>query len=112
MAIFLDEQTGPMLKQLLKRELKRLPSNFVADRLLKMVEADDERKQKILTCTHQWNKMTGHKTQCDFCWALQDGYEIWESDSFMREGAPTTHSKEHNNAAPTTPTQPHGSTTP
>ena len=84
MAIYLDEQTGPMLKTLLKRELLRLPSNFVADRLLKMVISDDERKAKISSCEHDWNPMTGHKTQCNKCGGLKDGFEEYTSDEFIK----------------------------
>jgi len=82
MAIYLDEQVGPYLKQLLKRELIRLPKNFVAERLLKMVESDDERKATIASCEHDWNPCVGHRTICNTCYALKDGFEEWTSDSF------------------------------
>jgi len=84
MAIYLDEQVGPHLKYLLQKQLKNSPKDFVADRLLKMVEADDERKKKIALCDHQWNEMTGHHVQCDKCQCLLNGEE-WISDSFLRE---------------------------
>lgn len=86
MAIYLDQQTGPMLKQLLKRELIRLPSNFVAERLLKMVISDDERKATIASCEHDWNPMTGHKTQCNKCGGILDGFEEWTSNELLKNG--------------------------
>jgi hypothetical protein len=111
MAIYLDEQTGPMLKALLKREIKRLPSNFVAERLLKMVESDEERKATIDSCEHDWNPMTGHKTQCNKCGGLLDGFEEWTSDSFLRErGADNPPSSQDDSAIPhSTPTHPDAS---
>jgi hypothetical protein len=77
MAIYLDDQVGPYLKQLLKRELVRLPSNFVADRLLKMVETDDARKEKISACEHSYQPLFGFHEQCTKCTGLKNGYEIW-----------------------------------
>lgn len=80
MAIYLDEQTGPVLKMLLKREIKRLPTNFVADRLLKMVESDDQRKLKISSCDHVFQTLYGFHEQCNKCYGLKDGYEIWVNE--------------------------------
>jgi len=113
MAIYLDEQVGPYLKQLLKRELVRLPSNFVAKRLLKMVESDDERKQTIATCEHDWNPLIGHKTQCNKCGGLLDGFEEWTSESFLRErGLDYPPSTKVDSAIPdSTPTQPNAEQT-
>ena len=85
MAIYLDEQVGPMLKQLLKRELLRLPSNFVAERLLKMVVADDERKAKIASCTHEYIPLVGHREECNVCGGLKDGFEEWTNEDLLND---------------------------
>lgn len=79
--IFLDEQTGPELKRLLKKEIELHPKNFIVPRILKSIEADDARKQKIADCPkHDWNPMTGIKTVCNLCGGKQDGFEIWTSN--------------------------------
>lgn len=104
MAIYLDDQTGPMLKNLLKKEIARLPSNFVAERLLKMVEGDDERKATIRSCSHSFNEMVGHRETCRKCFSTKDGFESWSNKG---NGERTTHqSKDYGNTAPTIPTQP------
>ena len=79
--IFLDGQTGTYLHTLLKKQLEKNPADWIAKRLLGKVQEDDERKQQMKDCTeHDWNPMTGHHTQCNKCWALKDGYEVWETD--------------------------------
>ena len=118
MPIYLDEQTGPMLLMLLKRELKRLPTNFVADRLLKMVETDDARKEQIRTCEHDHQPLYGYHEHCGKCSGLKNGFEYFGNEKLTQEeyqrigtiegdGERTTHqSQDFGNAAPTIPTQP------
>jgi hypothetical protein len=110
MAIYLDEQTGPVLKMLLKRELKRLPSNFVADRLLKMVEADDLRKETISKCEHDYQPMYGFHAICPKCYGLKDGYEIWSATPITEKeerGADNPPSSKDDSAIPPSiPTHP------
>lgn len=97
---------------LLKRELKRLPSNFVAERLLKMVEADDLRKETIANCDHDYQKLYGFHEQCTKCTGLKNGYEIWVCEDLKYtvdrgNGDPTTHqSQDYGNAGPSIPTNP------
>lgn len=80
MAIYLDEQTGPELKRLLKKEIELHPKNFIAPRLLKMVESDDKRKETIKTCEHSYQPMFGFHDKCSKCGGLDNGAEIWTNE--------------------------------
>lgn len=75
--IFLDNQTSPMLKTLLKKEIEAHPLNFIASRLLKMVEEDEARKEKIKTCEHTYQPLYGFHERCKGCGGIKDGYETW-----------------------------------
>jgi hypothetical protein len=80
MAIYLDEQVGPYLKYLLQKKLKDSPKDFVAERLLKMVIADDERKAKIASCPHRYQPMYGFHEICPDCGGLKNGFEEWVNE--------------------------------
>jgi len=97
MAIYLDEQTGPELKRLLKKEIELHPKNFIAPRLLKMVEQDDKRKETIKNCEHEYSPMYGFHDKCNKCSGLSNGAEIWTNNpvtqkdiDFIRRKADTT----------------------
>lgn len=67
MALYLDNQTRPVLKRLLQKRLLDYPKDFVSERLLKAVEADENRLQEISICEHESAKYTGKKTCCAKC---------------------------------------------
>ena len=85
MAIYLDEQTGTELKRLLKKEIELHPKNFIAPRLLKMVESDDQRKENIKNCEHSYQPMFGFHDKCNKCTSLSNGAEIWTKDPITIE---------------------------
>ena len=67
MALYLDDQTGPVLKCLLETRLKESPKDFVSKRLLDAVNADDNRKIGISDCKHVEGEYVGKKTCCVKC---------------------------------------------
>lgn len=83
--IFLDEQTGPELKRLLKKEIELHPKNFIAPRILKSIEADDKRKQIISTCEHEYSPMYGFHDKCNKCSGLNNGAEIWSNKPITKK---------------------------
>lgn len=118
MAIYLDDQTTSEIKRILKKEIERSPHNFIAPRLLKMVENDDQRKENIKTCTHKNQRLFGFKEECNKCHGKVNGYEVWVCEELKEtlgvekgNGEQTTHqSKDFGNTAPSTLTHPDQST--
>ena len=45
------------------------PKDFVSERILKAVIADEERLQRLAECKHEEAKYLGHKTCCSKCGA-------------------------------------------
>lgn len=80
MAIFLDNQTSSEIKRLLKKEILLNSHNFIAPRLLKMVESDDQRKLEISLCEHNYQPMYGFHEKCNLCTGLKDGFEEWVNE--------------------------------
>ena len=64
MALYLDEQTRPYLKKLLK-DVKE--NDWIGQRLQKMVEADTMRLSDISECDHIPTEYIGKKTCCGKC---------------------------------------------
>lgn len=69
MPIYLDNQTRPVLKRLLEKRMKESPKDFVSERILRAVEADERRLESITNCEHEVGEFTGHKTCCVKCGA-------------------------------------------
>lgn len=90
MAIYLDNQTGPVLKRLLEKRLVESPKDFVTQRLLDMVISDDKRKEDIGNCEHEKGKRFSQETLCIKCGSYYEPGMGIESTT-KREGEQTTH---------------------
>ena len=67
MAIYLDNQTRPVLKRLLKKRLEASPKDFVTERILGAVEADERRLEEMGDCNHEPGNYIGEKNCCSKC---------------------------------------------
>lgn len=72
MAIYLDEQTRPGLTRILKKWKEGHETDFICDRLIKALEADNQRLEYIRDCQHEPGSYTGHKRCCVKCGANYD----------------------------------------
>lgn len=69
MPIYLDEQTRPELKRILDKWIETHPTDFIAERLQKALEADNFRLQVIRDCKHEPGVYAGEKACCVHCGA-------------------------------------------
>ena len=69
MAIYLDDQTRVWLE----RKVKDIKStDFVGERVRKMLEADRQRLDDMAECEHVAAEYVGHRTCCSKCSAFFD----------------------------------------
>lgn len=67
MAIYLDEQTRPLIEKLVKDRQDSHPKDFIADRLAKALEADRDRLKALAICEHSPAFYLGKKACCAKC---------------------------------------------
>lgn len=70
MAIYLDEQTRPVMERIIKKWLEDHPKDFVAERIQGSLETDANRLKGIAECEHIEGEYVGHKTCCTKCGSL------------------------------------------
>jgi hypothetical protein len=82
MAIYLDHQTRPYLERLIKKQIEKSDKDFIAQRVMGMLEADWKRLERMGECEHEEGTYTGKKTCCKKCEAVyKEGQGIsWELD--------------------------------
>lgn len=73
MAIYLDEQTRPYLERLIKKRVEKSDKDFIAERIDKMLVADQERLNSIRECSHITGTYSGKKTCCTKCGSSPKG---------------------------------------
>lgn len=67
MAIYLDDQTRPVLTRIIKKWRAEHPTDFVADRIQKALDADQSRLDGIASCEHKKGEYVGEETCCVKC---------------------------------------------
>jgi len=78
MAIYLDQQTRPYLERLIKNQIIKSDKDFIAKRIMSMLETDQKRLDGIRDCKHEFAKYIGEKTCCVHCGTYDDGMgESW-----------------------------------
>ena len=72
MAIYLDEQTRPVLERIIKKWREEHPKDFVADRIQGALESDAAQLKFRTDCEHIDGEYVGHKTCCTKCGAFHE----------------------------------------
>ena len=65
--IFLDRQTRPYLERLIRNQIIKSDKDFIAKRIIGMLEADWKRLEEVKNCKHKYGEYIDKKTCCIKC---------------------------------------------
>lgn len=97
MAIYLDQQTRPVLKRIIKKWQEAHPKDFVADRIMGSIITDEKRLEEIAFCQHTIARYVGKKTCCSKCGAYYNpgmGFD-WHSGDLSGSSPPPVATESH-----------------